>query len=102
MYPQNEEVRRVLRAMVKKGQQLITTVGDHEWFKEIDVSYLALYDCWTFLIAPDGFADTTNSNILTSMLFNTPSRYKTYRKMKILPFRILVLFILLLNLAQIL
>ncbi len=80
MYPQNEEVRRVLRAMVKKGQQLITTVGDHEWFKEIDVSYLALYDCWTFLIAPDGFADTTNSNILTSMLFNTPSRYKTYRK----------------------
>lgn len=80
MYPQNEEVRRVLRAMVKKEQDMITTTGDHEHFKELAVSSLTFLDCYNYLVFGKNQADNTKSNILISLVRNTPERLKIAQK----------------------
>src|SRR5674476_1488495 len=70
MYPQNQEVRRVLRAMVKKGQDMITTTGDHEHFKELMVSYSGFWDCYDYLVFGKNQANDTNFQILNKMIQN--------------------------------
>lgn len=49
MYPQNEEVRRVLRADMKIMQQIITTMGDHEYLVGLFQKHLHLGDCYANL-----------------------------------------------------
>jgi len=80
MYPQNEEVRRVLRAMVKTGQQVITTEGDHDHFERLMVRYFDFKDCYRILVfGPrlEGY-NSTNTNILWYMLQNTKERKKHF------------------------
>lgn len=74
MYPERDEVRRVLRAMVKKEQDVITTTGDHEHFKGLKVAYTAFWDCYNNLVFGSGMRDYTNSDILWNMLRNTQER----------------------------
>lgn len=74
LYPNNDEVRRVLRAMIKKEQQVITTEGDHEHFKELKVAYLGFWDCYNYLIFGSGIRDYTKGDILWDMLRNTYER----------------------------
>ena len=80
MYPQNDEVRRVLRAMVKKGQDMITTEGDHEHFKALMVGYSAFWDCYDFLVFGKNLANDTNFHILDHMLQNTSQREKKFQE----------------------
>ena len=80
MYPQNEQVRRVLRAMVKKEQDMITTTGDHSWFEEISKTYLSLQNCYDWLIFGKNLPDYTNRDILNAMLYNTPERIKKQKQ----------------------
>ena len=80
MYPQNDQVRRVLRAMMKKEQDVITTTGDHEHFKGLMANYYGFENCWEFLIFGNSSINTTNRDILNIMLVNTPIRYETYHK----------------------
>ena len=80
MHPQNEEVRRVLRAMVKKGQEVILTDGDHEHFKGLKISYISLMNChYNLVFGPrlTGF-NSTNTDILNNMLQNTKQRKKIF------------------------
>jgi hypothetical protein len=76
MFPQNEEVRRVLRAMVKAEQQIITTEGDHEYFKGLTESFFAFKHCYEFLVfrSKSQITDFTNGHVLWNMLLNTPER----------------------------
>lgn len=74
MYPQNDQVRRVLRAMVKKIQDVITTTGDHEHFKALMISAFAFQNCYEYLVFPIGSYDSTNETILWDMAHNTPDR----------------------------
>lgn len=76
MYPQNEEVRRVLRAMVKKGQEVITTEGDHEHFKKLMQEYFEFSGCHDYLAFGPRLIGYNNSNtiLLWSMLQNTDNR----------------------------
>jgi hypothetical protein len=76
MYPQNEQVRRVLTAMVKKEQDIITTSGDHEYFKGLTESFFAFEHCYQYLVFGNNIIDYTNSDILWNMLINTPERKK--------------------------
>lgn len=81
MYPKNEEVRRVLRAMVKTGQEVITTEGDHDHFEKLKINYLSLRDCSIYLIfGPLGNPnlDLTNNQVLDAMLQNTKTRKKIF------------------------
>ena len=89
MYPQNEEVRRVLRAMIKKEQEILTaTSGDKEYFEGLRISAFALKHCYEYKIFPIGQFDATNSQILLHMLKNTSEREKRHRKneQKAIPF----------------
>lgn len=79
MYPQNEEVRRVLRAMVKKIQDVITTTGDHDHFKGLMISAFELSNCYAYLEFPIGSYDSTNEQILWHMATNTKERKNTER-----------------------
>jgi hypothetical protein len=94
MYPQNEEVRRVLRAMVKKGQEVITTEGDHEHFKELMIAYFLYKNCNNFLTggAVNVNRDFTKTDILWSMLQNTKARKKIFEtnSKKALPYAVVV------------
>lgn len=74
MYPERDEVRRVLRAMVKKEQDVITTQGDHEHFKGLILSAFAFMHCYESLVFPIGQYDSSNETILWSMARNTPER----------------------------
>ncbi len=74
MYPKNEEVRRVLRAMVKTGQDIIVTDGDHEWFKGLMISYLKFLSCHWHLATVDREIAYTNGDIISYMLKNTKER----------------------------
>jgi hypothetical protein len=74
MYPQNNEVRRVLRAMVKKEQQLITTTGDKNYFEGLMLSNLALRNCFEFLAYGNNIKDRINRDILDAMVINTKQR----------------------------
>ncbi len=76
MYPDRDEVRRVLRAMVKKQQDVITTTGDHEHFKGLISSELAFKNCYRYLVFGGGVRDYTNGDILWKMLRNTDERKK--------------------------
>jgi hypothetical protein len=76
MYPQNNEVRRVLRAMVKKEQDVVTTTGDHEHFKELEVSSLRLWNCYNNLAFGRSERDYSKANFLISLVRNTPERLK--------------------------
>jgi hypothetical protein len=79
MYPQNDEVRRVLRAMVKKGQDMITTTGDHDHFEGLIVGYSGLLDCYDYLVfGLRGIPDFTNFHSLDNNLKNTPDRKKRF------------------------
>ena len=80
MYPQNEEVRRVLRAMVKKEQDITATVGDHEHFKELAIAYLSFWDCYDYLVFGSGISDDTNWHLLMSILRNTSERFEKNNK----------------------
>ncbi|MEK7564145.1 MAG: hypothetical protein AAB510_01070 [Patescibacteria group bacterium] len=81
MYPQNEEVRRVLRAMVKKEQEILTAPGgDKEYFEGLRTSAFALKHCYEYKIFPIGQFDATNGQILLNMLENTSEREKRHRK----------------------
>jgi hypothetical protein len=77
MYPGNDQVRRVLRAMVKQEQQVITTTGNHEYFKGLEASFLAFLDCYNYLEFGAGLADHSKSDYLISLIRNTPARLKT-------------------------
>lgn len=76
MYPGKDEVRRVLRAMVKKAQQLITTTGDHEYFKGLMVEYFAFRHCYEYQVfrSQREITDNTNGDILWYMGQNTSER----------------------------
>lgn len=77
MYPGNDTVRRVLRAMVKKEQDVITTNGDYNYFKDLILSYFAFENCYNYLEFGLGFKNGyTNeyTQILNTMLLNTPDR----------------------------
>jgi len=77
MYPQNEEVRRVLRAMVKTKLQRMLTSGDHEYYKTLTLQYFAFQHCYWYLVFGDlGQIDNMNVNILMAMLRNTKEREK--------------------------
>lgn len=78
MYPGNDEVRRVLRAMVKKEQDVITTTGDHEHYKELMVSVFTFQDCYNHLVFGTGLRDYSNSDKLWYMVKNTPERKKVF------------------------
>lgn len=89
MYPGNDQVRRVLRAMVKKEQLVVTSTGDHEYFKELEISSLSFYDCANYLIFGNNvIPKITNANTLTVMVQNTSERYKNGHSnyLKSLPF----------------
>lgn len=76
MYPQNEEARRVLRAMVKKIQDVITTKGDHEYFKKLMISAFELSNCYIYKVFPPNVYDPINEQILWHMATNTSAREK--------------------------
>jgi hypothetical protein len=80
MYPQNQEVRKVLRAMVKKEQDMITTTGDHEHFKGLTISSLAFLDCYNYLVFGVDLADHSKSNFLISLVRNTSERLRIAQK----------------------
>ncbi len=80
MYPQNDQIRRVLRAMVKKEQDIITTTGDHEHFKELEVSSLSFLDCYNYLAFGNSPTDHSKSNYLISLVRNTPERLQKARE----------------------
>lgn len=79
-YPQNEKVRRVLRAMVKKDQQFIATIGDADWFEGLWISYFALKYCHDYLVSSLNIDNTTNTTILHNMVENTFARKKKYEE----------------------
>ena len=55
MYPQNNEVRRVLRAMVKKDEEILTTTNiDARHLNDLRGLYLALWSCYNSLLFPEG------------------------------------------------
>ena len=76
MYPDRDEVRRVLRAMVKKQQDVITTTGDHEHFKGLMIGYFAFRHCYEYQVfrSEGEIADYTNGDILWYMGQNTTER----------------------------
>ena len=79
MYPQNQEIRRVLTAMVKKEQEFVTTNGGSSYYQGLHDSYMAFYGCYAYLaISETGESDNTNFLILLKMLTNTPEREKVY------------------------
>jgi hypothetical protein len=77
MYPQNQEARRVLTAMVKKIQDVITTTGDHEHFKGLMESAFAFKNCYIYIVFPENTFDPTNDEILWHMAINTKERKNT-------------------------
>lgn len=82
MYPKNEEVRRVLRAMVKTGQEVITTEGDHDHFMRLKINYLSLMNCSFSLVFGPNLTDlnSINTDILNNMLQNTKARKKLFEE----------------------
>ncbi|MFA5991179.1 MAG: hypothetical protein WC794_02965 [Candidatus Doudnabacteria bacterium] len=78
MYPNNDEVRRILRAMVKKEQDIITTTGDHEHFKGLMKEYFAFRHCYEYQVfrSQREMSDNTNGDILWYMGQNTAERKK--------------------------
>jgi hypothetical protein len=59
MYPDRDEVRRLLRAEMKIKQQILTTSGDHNYFVGLFERELNLDGCYTDLI----FLDKSKSDI---------------------------------------
>jgi hypothetical protein len=80
MYPQNEEVRRVVRALMKKRQAMITTEGDKEHYEHLMVSAFQFWNCHDFLVFGTRMPGYTPDNVisLTRLLKNTPERKKIY------------------------
>lgn len=76
MYPQNEEVRKILRAEVKKIQDVIATTGDHDHFKGLLESAFAFSNCYIYKVFPVNTYDPTNEQILWHMAVNTQAREK--------------------------
>ena len=85
MYPENEEVRRVLRAMMKTGQDVMLTEGDHEHFERLMVRYFDFKQCYLYLafgaVNPD--RDYTNNRMLWGMIQNTTERKNRFEENEI-------------------
>ncbi len=79
MYPQNEEIRRVLRAEVKKIQDVIVTEGDHEHFKSLMISAFTFKNCYIYKAFPPNVYDPINQQILWNMAANTKARAKAQK-----------------------
>lgn len=80
MYPQNEEVRGVLRAMVKLQQKFIVTEGEHEYFKDLRIKENTLWNCHNYLVFGTGPRDYTNTGVLSVMVINTRERTNKYEE----------------------
>lgn len=79
MYPQNEQVRRVLRAMVKKEQMLVANIYEDVSFTEkLWYSYFAFEDCYNYMAYGLKVEDRANTDILYNMAKNTSARKKKY------------------------
>lgn len=81
MYPQNDQVRRVLRSMIKKEQEVITTEGDHDHFKALMVSYFSFQNCYDNLVIKERILNgVDNLTNLSNMVKNTSERSKMFNK----------------------
>lgn len=81
MYPQNEEVRRVLRAMMKNEQEFITTSSNNTTHNDVilgklKLSYYAFWRCYNSLLLGLKDTDATKMRILLNMETNTSKRIK--------------------------
>lgn len=78
--PDREDVRRVLRAMAKKMQLVITTQGDHEYFKDLMVRYFAFKNCSEYLMFGEGLQNFVPNSTLWDMGQNTGDRKEVFLK----------------------
>ena len=79
MYPQNQEIRRLLTAEIKKEQDIITTTGNIDWYRSLYYSAGNFDACYGYVASSKlGENDNTNDIILLDMLINTPERIKIF------------------------
>ncbi|MHB1316395.1 MAG: hypothetical protein ACYCZW_00880 [Minisyncoccota bacterium] len=82
MHPESDQLRRVLRAMVKREQDLITTEGDHEHFKQLAIEYFGFQHCYEYLTyrSIGKIAEYDNTDFLFNLSRNTPQRLEKDRE----------------------